>query len=84
MPDFAQFGNEKLVPLAVAGNEQALEELELRNNYLELDESGNPTGKLCKDVPGTAVMPFTFRDRPIERNDVVQVTNGQITAVTPA
>jgi hypothetical protein len=78
MVDYSGYGNEKLVPLGEAGNQDAIDELATRGNTL------NGDGTVTRTVKGSMVMPYTFDDRPVQKDDAVQVTNGVITAVTPA
>lgn len=50
--DYSGHGNEKLVPLAEAGDDSALAELVKRGNYLD----ARYPGKACKDKVASSVL----------------------------
>lgn len=69
--NYQQTGNEKLKPLAVAGDAKALDELELRGNTLTAD------GQLVKEIVRN------YRDQfEVNHTEVTTVTDGRVTERT--
>lgn len=81
MPNYNEYGNEKLLPLAIEGDAGAEQELNDRGNTLELDEEKKPTGGLLKVYRW--VKRNHVNGKLISENQIVEtVRNGKRISVT--
>jgi hypothetical protein len=70
------WSNEKLVPLAIAGDVAAVDELLARGNTLE-EVGGDYTGRLLKTLLGSELIGYSA----IKNDDVVVIADGQVITV---
>lgn len=75
MYDYSGWGNEKLVPLAVNGDQDAMVELNRRGNRMEFDGE-KATGRLLKERKGSQVHNGAIKD-----TDNVTIADGMIIKV---